>query len=170
VTPGDLRGILTGMSTSPEDLKSRVQQVTKAIAGLPLDSALETKLNAQFPAGGDVFRSIEEACRGGIAAGFLCTKGEGKRKFGRIFEPAEDLAGFSLDVVDIDDLEGNYHRHPTGEIDLIMPQSNDATFDNRGAGWMVYPPGSGHRPTVKKGRALILYLLPQGRIEWTKAY
>ena len=158
------------MSTSPEELRARVQKVTSAIAGMPIDSALEKKLNADFPAGGEVFKSLEEACKDGIAAGFLCTKGEGKRKFGRIFEPAEDLAGFSVDVVDIDDLVGNYHRHPTGEVDLIMPQTEGATFDYRGAGWMVYPPGSGHRPTVKKGRALILYLLPQGRIEWAKAY
>ena len=30
------------------------------------------------------------------------------------------------------------------------------------------PPGSAHRPTVAAGRALVLYLLPQGAIEFTK--
>jgi hypothetical protein len=30
------------------------------------------------------------------------------------------------------------------------------------------PPGSAHRPTVSQGRALVLYLLPDGRIEFTK--
>ena len=100
----------------------------------------------------------------------MCTQGGGQRKFGRIFEPAPDLSGFSVDVVDIDDLVGNYHRHPTGEIDLIMPVTAGATFDARGAGWLVYAPGSGHRPTVKRGRVVILYLLPQGRIEWVDSY
>jgi hypothetical protein len=42
-----------------------------------------------------------------------------------------------------------------------------ATFDGRGAGWLVCPPGSAHRPTVRQGRALVLYLLPQGRIEFS---
>ena len=37
----------------------------------------------------------------------------------------------------------------------------------RGAGWLVYAPESRHRPTVTEGRALVLYLLPQGRIDWT---
>jgi len=32
----------------------------------------------------------------------------------------------------------------------------------------VMPPGSAHRPTVAQGRALVLYLLPQGQIEFTK--
>jgi len=155
---------------NPAEFRTLVQTVTAPIAGAKIDAALETRLNHDFPAGGDLYRSLESACLEGIAQGWLCTQGGGKRKFGRVFEPAEDLAGFSVDVVDIDDLVGNYHRHPTGEIDLIMPLTGGATFDARGAGWLVYLPGSGHRPTVKKGRVLILYLLPQGRIEWAAKY
>ena len=30
------------------------------------------------------------------------------------------------------------------------------------------PPGSAHRPTVSNGRALVLYLLPEGRIDFTR--
>jgi hypothetical protein len=30
------------------------------------------------------------------------------------------------------------------------------------------PPGSAHRPTVSRGRSLVLYLLPDGRIEFTQ--
>ena len=155
---------------TPQDFRELVKPVAAFAAGAPLDDALQARLNQAFPPGSETFRELEQACKDGIAAGFLCSRGEGKRKFGRVFEPAEDLAGFSVDVVDIDDLVGNYHRHPTGEIDLIMPQTGGATFDARGAGWLVYPPGSGHRPTVKHGRALILYLLPQGRIEWVTTY
>jgi hypothetical protein len=155
---------------TPLGFRSLVQRVTARIAGAPLDSALEKQLNQEFPPESELFRALEAACREGIARGWLCTQGEGRRRFGRIFEPAPDLAGFSVDVVDIDDLVGNYHRHPTGEIDLIMPSTPAATFDARSAGWLVYRPDSGHRPTVKKGRALILYLLPQGRIEWSSRY
>jgi hypothetical protein len=73
-----------------------------------------------------------------------------------------------VDVVDMDNVAGGHHRHPTGEIDLVMPVSATATFDGRGAGWLVYEPGSAHVPTVAGGRALVLYLLPQGAIEFTK--
>ena len=66
------------------------------------------------------------------------------------------------------DIAGPHHSHPLGEIDLVMPQQDGATFDGRPAGWVVYPPGSAHRPTVRQGRALVLYLLPQGQILFTK--
>lgn len=36
-------------------------------------------------------------------------------------------------------------------------------------GWLVCPPGSAHRPTVRQGSALLLHLLPQGGIEFTAA-
>jgi len=71
-------------------------------------------------------------------------------------------------VVDMADITGPHHVHPQGEIDLIMPLDEGATFDGNPAGWCVHPPGSAHRPTVRNGRALVLYLLPQGQIEFTK--
>ena len=89
-------------------------------------------------------------------------------RFGRIFKPDDSLHGFSVDVVDMDTIAGPHHTHPLGEIDLIMPQDDTATFDGRGAGWLVYGPGSAHSPTVAGGRALVLYLLPEGRIEFTR--
>ena len=65
------------------------------------------------------------------------------------------------------DIAGPHHAHPQGEIDLVMPLDADACFDGRAAGWLVYPPGSAHRPTVSQGRALVLYLLPAGQIQFT---
>jgi hypothetical protein len=66
------------------------------------------------------------------------------------------------------DCKGPHHRHPNGEIDMIMPLDANAKFDGRGKGWLVYPAGHAHNPTVSEGRALVLYLLPQGAIEFTK--
>ena len=152
---------------TPEQLRDLVAPVTAHIAGRRLDKALQAELNRAFPAAGEAFRAIERACHAAIAAGWMCTQGNAQRRFGRIFEPDPALAGFSVDVVDITDLVGNHHVHPTGEIDMIMPVTATAKFDDHGPGWLVYEPGSGHRPTVTEGRALVLYLLPQGRIEWT---
>lgn len=150
-------------------LRTLVEQVTRHIAARPLDKALEDELNRAFPAGGETVRAIERACHDGIGAGVLCTQGGGSRKFGRVFEPDDALARFSVDVVDITTLVGNHHNHPTGEIDLVLPADPQAKFDGHGVGWLVYGPGSGHRPTVTDGRVLVLYLLPEGRIEWTTA-
>ena len=49
-----------------------------------------------------------------------------------------------------------------------MPLEGDARFDGHGAGWCVYGPGSAHTPTVTGGRALVLYLLPEGQIEFSR--
>jgi hypothetical protein len=62
---------------------------------------------------------------------------------------------------------GPHHVHPNGEIDLVMPLEGSAEFDGQGAGWKVYGPGSAHFPSVRGGRALVLYLLPEGAIQFT---
>ena len=102
------------------------------------------------------------------AARFHLQLGDWARQYGRVFKPSDELHGFSVDVVDMKDIAGPHHTHPNGEIDLIMPIDGDATFDERPAGWCVYGPGTAHRPTVARGRALVLYLLPQGAIEFTR--
>ena len=154
--------------TTPMQFQQLVAPVARFAQGRALDAALQADLQLKFPAEGEAFQQIREACHAGIAAGWLCSQGDAKRRYGRIFEAGEATYGFSVDVVDITDLVGNHHRHPTGEIDMIMPVAPEARFDDRGAGWLVYPPDSGHRPTVTGGRALILYLLPEGKIEWTQ--
>jgi len=149
------------------DFRELVAPVTAFAQGRPLDATLQRELNLQFPPAGEAFQRIVEACHAGIAAGWMCSQGDKKRRFGRLFEAEAVTHGFSVDVVDITDLVGNHHRHPTGEIDMIMPVTPEAKFDGNGAGWLVYAPGTGHRPTVSAGRALVLYLLPDGKIEWT---
>ncbi len=153
--------------TTPMQFQELLTPIARFAQGRALDAALERDLNRKFPPGGEPFLRIRDACHAGIAAGWMCTQGDAKRRFGRIFEASDAMHRFSVDVVDITDLVGNHHRHPTGEIDMIMPVTPAAEFDGRGAGWLVYAPGTGHRPTVTAGRALILYLLPEGKIEWT---
>ena len=133
-----------------------------------MDKALEKVLNQKFPADGSVFKAIVEAIQAGVAAYWICNREHGGIKFGRGAKPGPELHGCSIDVVDMDDVVGPHHIHPNGEIDLIMPVSGDAKFDGHGAGWLVYGPGSGHKPTVSGGRAYVLYLLPDGAIEFSK--
>jgi hypothetical protein len=142
--------------------------LTAELASRPLDAALDAWLNATHGADSPSYARLKAACQDGVRDGWLCDRAGGGLRYGRIFKPAPDLQAFSVDVVDMKDLAGPHHAHPTGEIDLIMPLDADATFDGRGAGWLVYAPGTAHRPTVQQGHALVLYLLPQGRIEFTQ--
>lgn len=144
-----------------------IASLTSQIAGRPLDAALDAWLNAEHGPGSATYDGLKAVCQQGVAEGWLCNREGGGIRYGRIFKPADDLHGFSVDVVDMADIAGPHHVHPLGEIDLNMPIEGDARFDGRPAGWLVYPPGSAHPPTVAGGRALVLYLLPEGRIDFT---
>lgn len=145
-----------------------IAKITTRIQGKPLDGALERELNERFPSSSSEYKEVFDACRAAIDAGWMCNREAGGIKFGRVVKPGPSTHGFSVDVVDMNEVVGPHHSHPNGEIDLIMPLSPDAQFDGRGAGWRVYGPNSAHHPTVSGGRALILYLLPDGKIEFTK--
>jgi hypothetical protein len=155
------------MST-PAEFQSQLAELTAQIAGRALNGDLDAWLNQTHGAGSATYRQLKALCEAGVAEGWLANREGGGIKYGRIFKPSDDLQGFSVDVVDMKDIAGPHHSHPNGEIDLIMPIDGDAQFDNRPAGWCVYPAGSAHRPTVSQGRALVLYLLPQGAIEFTR--
>ena len=152
---------------SPDQFRAQICSITSRLSGKALDSNLDAWLNAQWGPDSETFRDLAESCRVGVSEGWLCNREGGGIRYGRIFKPAEDLHGFSVDVVDMNDIAGPHHRHPLGEIDLVMPIDEGALFDGRPAGWVVCPPDSAHSPTVSKGRALVLYLLPQGQIEFT---
>jgi hypothetical protein len=155
--------------TAISDFRVLIASLTQAIAGKALDQDLDTWLNQNHGPNSQTYLQLRAACINGAAEGWLCNREGGGLRYGRIFKPADDLHGFSVDVVDMKDLAGPHHTHPEGEIDLIMPIDKGALFDGRPAGWMVEPAGSAHRPTVSQGRALVLYLLPQGRIEFSAA-
>jgi hypothetical protein len=152
---------------TPEQFRQEIAELTTQLVGRPLDAGLDQWLNTEHGTDSSTYARLRASCEAGVAQGWLAQREGGGLLYGRIFKPADDLHGFSVDVVDMKDIAGPHHVHPEGEIDLIMPMDEGATFDGRGAGWLVCPPGSAHRPTVRQGRALVLYLLPQGRIEFS---
>ena len=153
---------------TPEEKFTRlIGEITSTIAGRPLDTRLESELNARFPPDGPYVASIAQACGEAIAAGWMCNRENGGIRYGRVAKPGPVTHDFSIDVVEMPALSG-VEAIANGEIDLIMPLEAGARFDDRPGGWLVYGPGSAHRPTVSGGRARVLYLLPKGAIEFTK--
>jgi hypothetical protein len=151
-----------------EEFRDLIAQVTGAIDGRSLNAGLQGTLNHTVPADGELFQKINEACHAAIKEGWMCAEGGGDRAWGRVIKPGPETHGFSVDVVRMRSDKGPHHAHPTGEIDMIMPIDATAKFDDHGAGWLVYDPASAHFPTVTDGEALILYLLPDGAIDFTR--
>jgi hypothetical protein len=153
---------------SPTEFRQQIPSLSAQLAGRPLDAALDRWLNAEHGPGSATYAALAAACQAGVAAGWMCEREAGGLRYGRVVKPAPDVHGYSVDVVDMNDCDGPHHTHPNGEIDLVMPLEGEARFCGRPAGWLVCPPGSAHVPSVKGGRALVLYLLPEGRIDFTR--
>jgi hypothetical protein len=149
------------------EFQQLLQPLFKTIAGATIDKTLEDRLNRDFPADGAFFARIEQACHAAIKQGWMCKHGDDGRRFGRVIKPSAEPGDLSVDVVQLNNVAGPHHAHPTGEVCMVMPQDDEATFDGHAAGWCVYAPGTAHYPTVRGGDALVLYLLPEGQIEFT---
>jgi len=150
------------------EFRQAIAGLTREIAGRPLDAGLMADLNRQHGAGSAVYDRLAGLCRQGVREGWLADREAGGIRYGRYIKPGPETHGFSVDVVEMDDVKGPHHRHPNGEIDLIVPLEPDAAFDGHGAGWLVYGPDTAHHPTVSRGKAIVLYLLPEGAIEFTR--
>ena len=146
-----------------------ISQLTEEIAGHALDATLESRLNTDYEPGSIRYERLFDACKIGVRDGWLCNREAGGLRYGRVLKPTDATHGFSVDVVDMENIAGPHHTHLNGEIDLIMPLTEGACFDSSPAGWRVYEAGTSHYPTVSQGRALVLYLLPQGAISFTPA-
>jgi hypothetical protein len=74
------------------------------------------------------------------------------------------------DEDDIDMLRGQYHGHPYGELNLVVPLNDGAQLKGlqgwQGAGWTAPDPGSQHYPEVRGGAVIALFYLPAGRISY----
>jgi hypothetical protein len=140
-----------------------------AARGLDLTEpvAARDELRRRFDPAGKPAQALNAQLLELLAQGRIAERGAMPVKFGRVAKATADTDDFSIDVVHMDG-PGPHHRHPQGEVNYCIALDGEPRFDGHPAGWVVMPPGSGHVPTVSGGRMLIVYLLPQGQIEFTK--
>jgi hypothetical protein len=123
-------------------------------------------LHQTFPPEGAEGQALREALLAGMEAGVICNKGgKGDIRYSRLAKPENTAHDLSVDLVWMTG-PGINHRHPKGEINLCFAVEGDPRFDGQPEGWVVFPPGSHHVPTVTGGRMLIVYFLPSGAVEW----
>lgn len=147
-----------------------VHRLCDDIRSRPLDAALEAHLNKAFGEGTEPYAELSRLLKTGVEegwAGYAQVQGASYRR-GRIAEPSEATAGMSVESGLLQDVKGQYHCHTRGEINMIIPLEPGAEFCGHGAGWRVFPPMSEHFPTVT-GRALMMYFLPGGEIDYRPA-
>ncbi|MFV0246207.1 MAG: DUF4863 family protein [Qingshengfaniella sp.] len=145
-----------------------VGEIARDLADRPLDDSMADHLNRTWPADGPAFAELRDLCAAGERDGWLMAHQAGGIRFGRVVKPGTSAGAFSVDVVRMKDIRGPHHIHPNGEIGAVIGLSGTPHFDDFPEGWYVYGPGTDHHPTVTGGDAYVLYLLPEGAIEFTK--
>jgi hypothetical protein len=122
-------------------------------------AAARATLAARFPVDGETWLRLKSLFAEGRQAGWLCDRENAGVRFSRV----QKGPGFSIDAVHMN-APGPGHTHGKGEIDLCFAVSGEPRFDGQPEGFVVYPPGSWHVPTVSGGVMDILYFLPDGAI------
>lgn len=149
---------------------SAFQPLLDAARGLDLarPAECEAELRRRLDPGGPDARALNARLVDLERRGLVAHKGSAPLRFSRAAHPCAATGGYSIDVVHMS-APGPEHSHPRGEIDYCVAVQGAPTFDGRPPGWVVLPPGSRHVPSVAGGTLLIVYLLPDGAIEFSPA-
>ncbi|MCE4542308.1 DUF4863 family protein [Sphingobium sp. WTD-1] len=147
---------------------------------------LEVWLNEKYGPATDTYRELATLIRYGIDEGWAANQeiaGKSYRR-SRIIEPGPETFHFSITAVFMDSndarairdadgeiiLRGDYHGHPYGELNMVVPIDEGAQLRGlhgwQGPGWTAPDPGSRHYPEVRGGAVIALFYLPAGRISY----
>jgi hypothetical protein len=139
----------------------------RAAQGLDLSQPAKARaeLERRFDPRGKAALELNAELKALLEAGKVAERGALPVKYGRVAKAGEATLGFSIDVVHMNGA-GPLHRHPNGEVNYCVALDGHPTFDGEKPGWVVFPPESKHVPTVAGGTMVIVYLLPEGKIEF----
>lgn len=136
---------------------------------------LEAILNAEYGPGSSTFDTLANLAKIGVAEGWAANEEVQGVKYrrSRLVEPCAETFYFSITLVYMESdaaFRGDYHKHPYGEINLIVPLTPGAEIAGPNGwcshGWTSPEPGSHHYPEVRGGAAIALFYLPAGRISY----
>lgn len=130
-------------------------------------SAARVELVRRFDPSGQEAEKMHGELKALLAQGRIAGNGEMPVRWGRVAKATAETLGFSIDVVLMDGA-GPRHRHPNGEVNYCLAIDGEPRFEGQAPGWVVMPPGSSHVPAVAGGTMLIVYLLPEGAIEFAR--
>lgn len=143
----------------------------------------ERWLNRTYGPDSELYRTLARLVRKGVEDGWAANvevDGPLYRR-SRIAEPSGRTSWFSITAVYMDSTgnrqgnpqdayRGQYHVHPYGELNLVVPLDEGAALMGPNgwceAGWTAPAPGSHHYPEARGGAVIALFFLPAGRIAY----
>lgn len=169
-----------------EDLIQRSIPFLAEVKDMTPSAAMEKWLNTKYGADSALYQDLARLIKQGVQEGWAANVEVGGANYrrSRIQEPSAETFHFSITAVymdskdpkafkdddDDDVLRGDYHGHPYGELNLVVPIDEGAELKGlqgwQGAGWTAPDPGSRHFPEVRGGAVIALFYLPAGRISY----
>lgn len=171
---------------SREELIAHSISFLREVKDMTPGAGMEKWLNEKYGEKSQLYQDLSRLIKIGVEDGWAANQeveGPNYRR-SRILEPSPETFHFSITAVymncdqprrfgdedDSDVLRGQYHGHPYGEINLVVPLNKGAQLKGlqgwQGAGWTAPDPGSRHYPEVRGGAVIALFYLPAGRISY----
>ncbi|MCC8951547.1 hypothetical protein ACVMIH_005855 [Bradyrhizobium sp. USDA 4503] len=171
---------------SREQLIERSIPFLREVKDMTPSAAMERWLNETYGEDSALYQDLARLIKMGVEEGWAANQeveGPNYRR-SRILEPVPETFQFSITAVymnstdprrfkdedDHDVLRGQYHGHPYGELNLVVPLDKGAQLKGlqgwQGPGWTAPDPGSRHYPEVRGGAVIALFFLPAGRISY----
>jgi len=169
-----------------EELIQRSIPFLNEVKDMTPGANMEKWLNSKYGEDSALYQDLARLIKLGVAEGWAANQevdGPNYRR-SRIVEPSAETMHFSITAVymnsndakrfkddhDDDTLRGQFHGHPYGEVNLVVPLDEGAELRGlqgwQGPGWTAPDPGSQHYPEVKGGALIALFYLPAGRISY----
>jgi hypothetical protein len=169
-----------------EELIERSIPFLREVKDMTPSATMEKWLNQAYGENSDLYRDLAGLIKLGVEEGWAANQeveGPNYRR-SRILEPSPATFYFSITAVYMNSkdperikdehgeevLRGQFHGHPYGELNLVIPIDKGAELKGlqgwQGPGWTAPHPGSRHYPEVKGGALIALFYLPAGRISY----
>ncbi|WBL76775.1 DUF4863 family protein [Bradyrhizobium xenonodulans] len=169
-----------------DELIQRSIPFLREVKDMTPNAEMERWLNDKYGEESSLYQDLACLIKIGVEEGWAANQevdGPNYRR-SRIWEPSPETFHFSITAVymnsndakrfrdDHDDevLRGQFHGHPYGELNLVVPLNKGAELKGlqgwQGPGWTAPDPGSRHYPEVRGGAVIALFYLPAGRISY----
>jgi len=169
-----------------EELIERSIPFLREVKDMTPGADMEKWLNKKYGKDSDLHKDLSRLIKLGLDEGWAANveiSGPNYRR-SRILEPTPETFYFSITAVYMNSkdprvfkdgdyggvLRGDYHGHPYGELNCVIPLNEGAELKGlqgwQGAGWTAPDPGSRHFPETRGGALIALFYLPAGRISY----
>jgi hypothetical protein len=165
---------------SRDQLIQRSIPFLREIKDMTPGAEMERWLNEKYGEESQLYQDLSRLIRTGVEEGWAANQeveGPNYRR-SRILEPSPETFQFSITAVymnsndprrfkdeDEDDvLRGQYHGHPYGELNLVVPLAKGAQLKGlqgwHGPGWTARVPGSRHIPRSRAAQSSHCSIFP----------